>query len=66
MEYMTTKETSEKWNTTVRQVQLACDGGRVESAIRIGHIWLIHKDADKPIDGRTKAAKQAKIMREKK
>ena len=45
---------------SVRQVQFACEGGRVESAIRAGNIWLIHKDAPKPIDGRTKAAQQDK------
>ena len=59
MEYMTTKEAAEKWNMIVRQVQSACEGGRVESAIRTGRIWLIHKDAPKPIDGRTKEAKVA-------
>ena len=59
MEYMTTKQAAEKWNMSVRQVQFACEGGRVESAIRAGHIWLINNDAPKPIDGRTKAAKVA-------
>jgi len=60
MEYMTTKQAAEKWNMIIRQVQAACESGRVESAIRTGHMWLIHKDAPKPIDGRTKAAKQNK------
>ena len=62
MEYMTTKKAAEKWNMSVRQVQFACEGGRVESAIRAGHIWLINKNAPKPIDGRTKAAKQEKSI----
>ena len=60
MEYMTTKEAAEKWGITVRQVQYNCENRSVESAIRTGHMWLIHKDAPKPIDGRTKAAKQIK------
>jgi len=58
IEHMTTKEAAEKWDMSLRQVQSACEGGRIESAIRIGHMWLIHKDAEKPIDGRTKAARQ--------
>ena len=58
MEYMTTKEAAEKWNITVRQVQSGCESGRIVGAVRMGHMWLIHKDAEKPIDGRTKAARQ--------
>jgi len=58
MDYITVKEAAEKWGMEIRQVQAACESGRVESATRKGHMWLIHKDAPKPIDGRTKAAKQ--------
>ena len=60
MDYMTTKEAAEKWNTTVRQIQSGCESGRIEGAIRMGHMWLIRKDTEKPVDGRTKAAKQRK------
>ena len=60
MEYMTAKEAAEKWGITVRQVQYGCENGSVESAIRTGHMWLIRKDAPKPVDGRTKAAKSRK------
>ena len=58
MDYLTVKEAAAKWGMEIRQVQAACVNGRVESATRKGHMWLIHKDAPKPIDGRTKAAKQ--------
>ena len=60
MEYITTKEAAEKWGITVRQVQSGCESGRIDGAIRVGHMWLIHKDAEKPADGRTKAVKQRK------
>ncbi len=60
MEYITTKEAAEKWGITVRQVQSGCESGRIDGAIRVGHMWLIHKDAGKPADGRTKAVKQRK------
>ena len=60
MDFMTAKEAAEKWGITVRQVQYGCENGSVESAIRMGHMWLIHKDAPKPPDGRTKAAKEVK------
>ena len=57
---MTTQEAAEKWGITVRQVQSGCESGRIEGAIRTGHMWLIHKDAQKPADGRRKATKQSK------
>ena len=60
MEYMTVKEAAEKWGVSVRQVQYGCEKGQVENAIRTGHMWLIHKDTLKPVDGRRKAAKQRK------
>jgi hypothetical protein len=60
MDYLTAKEAAIKWGMEIRQVQAACESGRVESATRKGHMWLIHKDAPKPLDGRTKAAKQVK------
>ena len=60
MDYITVKEAAKKWGMEIRQVQAACESGRVESATRKGHMWLIHKDAQKPLDGRTKAAKQVK------
>jgi hypothetical protein len=42
-------------------VQVLCVNGQVDGAERIGgKVWLIPKDALKPIDGRTKAAKIAK------
>ena len=60
MDYMTVKDAAEKWGITVRQVQSHCESGRVEGAVRMGYMWLISKDAPKPIDGRTKAAKLRK------
>ena len=64
MEYMTAKEAAEQWGITVRQVQSNCESGRVEGAIRMGYMWLIRKDAPKPIDGRTKAGKQQKAQKQ--
>jgi len=62
MEYMTVKEAAEKWGVSQRQVQYGCEKGQVENAIRTGHMWLIHKDTPKPVDGRIKAARQRKNL----
>ena len=57
MEYITTSEAALKWNISTRQVQSDCESGRIKEVIRVGHMWLIHKNAEKPVDGRTKAAR---------
>ena len=58
MDYMTTKEAADEWGVKIRQVQLLCEKGQVENAKRLGHMWVIPRGAKKPIDGRTKEARQ--------
>ena len=57
MDYIGIEETAKKWGTSKRFVQLLCSEGRIEGATRLGRAWMIPKDARKPMDGRTKAAK---------
>ena len=57
---MSSKQAAEKWEITDRQVQSLCLQGKIKDATKLGREWLIPKDAPKPIDGRTKAAKQRK------
>ncbi|SHH04079.1 helix-turn-helix domain-containing protein [Desulforamulus hydrothermalis] len=54
MEYMTAKEAAQKWNITVRRVQVLCTQGRIQGAMRLGNVWAIPKDAQKPSDARLK------------
>ena len=56
MDYLTIKETSEKWGIG-RMVTYYCVAGRIKDVIRKGNLWLILKNADKPTDGRTKTGK---------
>ena len=60
MNYMTLKEASEKWGVTPRQINYLCASGRIPGAVKMATIWLIPKDAEKPIDGRTKQGKAEK------
>ena len=60
MDYMTLKEASEKWGVTPRRVNYYCAAGRIPGAVKMATIWLIPKDAEKPIDGRTKLGKERK------
>ena len=57
MEYMTTQEAANLWGIKVRRVQTLCENGKVENAQRLGYMWVIPMGTPKPIDGRTKAAK---------
>jgi len=57
---ISSQQAAEQWGITDRQVQSLCLQGKIEGATRLGRAWLIPKDAHKPIDGRTKAAKAQK------
>lgn len=54
MDYMTLKEAGEKWGVTPRWINYLCAAGRISGAVKMATIWLIPKDAEKPIDKRRK------------
>ena len=56
-DYMTIAEASDRWGISQRQVQHLCTLGSVEGAVKFGRAWMIPKNANKPVDGRTKAAR---------
>ena len=60
MEYMTIKETAEKWNLSVRIVQTICNEGMIDRVMKFGNTWAIPKDAVKPTDKRIKSGKYVK------
>jgi hypothetical protein len=45
-------------------VQVLCGDGKINGATRLGRDWMIPKGTPKPLDGRTKAAKQVKTDKE--
>ena len=60
LEYMTTQEAADLWGIKVRRVQALCENRKVQNAKKLGHIWVIPNGTLKPIDGRTKTAKNRK------
>ncbi|MCL2077510.1 MAG: helix-turn-helix domain-containing protein [Oscillospiraceae bacterium] len=58
MEYITAKEASEIWAISKRRVQALLETGRIPGANKLGSQWAIPKGTPKPMDGRTKIAKQ--------
>ena len=58
MDYMTLKEASEKWGVTPRQINYLCTGGRIPGAVKMAGVWLIPREAQKPLDKRYKGNKK--------
>ena len=60
MEYMSAPQAAEKWGISERRVQILCSKNRIPGVSKLGYMWLIPKNAEKPIDGRTKRGKEQK------
>lgn len=60
MDYIKADEAAAKWNISVRRVQDLCRMGKIPAAKRFGTNWMIPVDAERPLDGRSKAGKAAK------
>lgn len=60
--YIRVQEIAEKWNITVRQVQLLCKNNRIPGAVKFGNTWAIPRDAEKPMDLRKKHSEQKTEM----
>ena len=60
IEWLTPEEAGAIWGIKARRVQALCTNGKIHDAVRKGRIWLIPKNAQKPIDGRTRVAKENK------
>ncbi len=60
MEYLSVREVSEKWNISRRRIQILCAEGRIDGATRIGNMWVIPKNTEKPKDARIKTGKYIK------
>ena len=57
MEYMSINQAAQEWGITPRRVQVLCAQARIEGACRIGNVWAIPKNAQKPEDARIKSGK---------
>ena len=66
MEYLSIKQISERWELSPRRIQVLCANGRIDGAVRIGYVWAIPSDAEKPSDARIKSGKYIKSASERK
>ena len=53
MDYMTAREAADKWGISQRRVAVLCSENRIENAARLGNMWIIPNNAEKPIDARS-------------
>ena len=54
MEYMSCPEAAMKWGISERRVQRLCEDNRIPGVSKLGNMWLIPKDTQKPADRRFK------------
>lgn len=64
MNIISSAEAAKRWNISRRRVEVLCSEGRIEGVQRIGGIWLIPEDAQKPADARIKTGKYIKSKKD--
>ena len=57
MEYISIAQAEEKWGISRRRVLTLCSQGRIPGVSRLGTIWMIPRNAEKPADARIKSGK---------
>ncbi|WP_317368572.1 helix-turn-helix domain-containing protein [uncultured Tyzzerella sp.] len=60
MEYLSIRQTADKWGISIRRIQVLCTEGRIPGALKIGSYWAIPADAEKPDYQRVKSGKYIK------
>ena len=54
MEYLSIRQTAEKWGLSGRRINELCVENRIPGAMKIGSYWAIPADAERPKDERIK------------
>ncbi len=54
IQYMSAREAAEKWNISQRRVSILCSEGRIPDVAMLGNMWIIPRNAVKPVDARMK------------
>lgn len=58
MVYLSIDEVSKLWGISPRRIQVLCAQGKIKGASRFGRAWMIPRDAERPIDGRTREGRR--------
>ena len=46
--YVKAEVMAERWDVSVRQVQLLCQSGKIKGASKFGNVWAIPENTPKP------------------
>ncbi len=64
LQYITAREAAEKWNISQRRVSILCAENRIPDVAMLGNMWIIPRDAEKPVDARrSKSVKRTESAR---
>lgn len=58
--YVMVNEIAEKWDVKPRTIQMMCLKGKIKGAEKIGNMWMIPIEAERPLDERIKSGKYIK------
>lgn len=56
MSFVSAQQAAAKWGISKRRVQILCAEQRIPGAVRIGYMWVVPEDAQKPADARRRAS----------
>jgi hypothetical protein len=57
-DYISAPEAAKKWGISERRVQKLCEENRIIGIEKFGRVWMIPKNAEKPIDGRLRSQRK--------
>lgn len=60
MEYLSIRQTAEKWGIFGRRIQRLSTEGRIPGATKIGSYWAVPEKAERPKDARIKSGRYIK------
>ena len=60
MEYLSIRQTAEKWGLSKRRIQVLCSENRIPGAMKVDSSWVIPAYAEKPVDARIRSGKYIK------
>ena len=50
--YLTINEVAKKWDISPRRVRAMCLNGQIPKAAKLGRVWAIPQETERPVDGR--------------
>lgn len=57
MEYLSIRQTANKWGISIRRIQVLCAEDRIPGALKIGSYWAIPADAENQTTRESKVEK---------